>query len=76
MPLDLYGDHGFGSPLVRPEELADNPDLRVGATELIVADVLDHQPIAARGEGETAVLPREQQRPFGHAGQEAIRVVL
>jgi len=39
-------------PLVIPEELADNPDLRIGATELIIADVFDHQPVwTDRGAG-------------------------
>ena len=73
VPLDLHGDHRFGSPLILPEELADNPDLRIGETELIVADVLDHQPVCFPGEGETAGLPHERQRPSGDAGQEAIR---
>src|SRR5205823_12863132 len=36
VPLDLHRDHGLGYPLVVPEERADNPDLRIGATELIV----------------------------------------
>ncbi|TMH68845.1 MAG: hypothetical protein E6H51_16895 [Betaproteobacteria bacterium] len=79
MPIDAHGDHRLGLPLVCPEELADDPDLRIGATELIVARVLDHQSVRTeRGirwrRAELAGLPREQQRPFGHAGQEAIPV--
>src|SRR5205814_764134 len=79
VPLDRHGDHGLGFPLVRPEELADNPDLRIGATELIVADVLDHQPVRtdiAAGVAEIAGLPRVHPRPFGHTGLEARRVEL
>ena len=65
--------------MVCPEEFADDPDVRIGATELIVADVLDHEPIRTergiRGRRtELAGLPREHQCPFGHAGQEATRV--
>src|SRR5262249_57229770 len=76
VPLDLYWVHGLGLPLVRPEELADNPDLRIGATELIVADVQDHQPVwserrLGRRLAEFAGLPRVQPRPLGHTGHEA-----
>src|SRR5262252_2789134 len=45
VPVDLQRDHGLGRPLVGVEERANNPDLRIGATELIVADVRDHQPV-------------------------------
>src|SRR5262249_34885792 len=37
--------HRFRYPLVVPEELANDPDLRIRATELIVADVFNHQPV-------------------------------
>ena len=37
--------HRLRCPLVVPEERADDPDLRIRATELIVADVFDHQPV-------------------------------
>src|SRR5258708_34696681 len=77
MPLDGHGKHLLGLPLVRPEELADDPDLRIGATELIVADILDHQPVwTDRGAdvAEFAGLPGVQARPFGHTGSEVLRV--
>jgi hypothetical protein len=39
------GKHLFGLPLIIPEELADNSDLRVGETGLNVAHVQDYQPV-------------------------------
>src|SRR5213592_4826983 len=77
--LNLYGQHLLRLSLVVPEQLADNPDLWIGATELIVADVLDHQPVwtdIAAGVAEIAGLPRVHPRPFGHTGLEARRVEL
>ena len=67
-PLTVMGYIGFRCPLVVPEERADNPDLRIGTTELIVADVLDHQPVWTGYEcdchvAELAGLPRVQPRP-------------
>jgi hypothetical protein len=38
-PVDSEGEHLLRLPAVLPEERADNPDLRIGATELVVADV-------------------------------------
>src|SRR4051812_23751803 len=67
LPLDLHGDHPLGLPLVFPVEFADDSDLRIGAAELIVADVLDHQSVRTERRSrwrraELAGLPREQQR--------------
>ena len=36
VPLDLHGDHGLGCPLVRPEERADDPDLRIGTLQSLL----------------------------------------
>src|ERR671939_112695 len=77
VPLDLHGDHRLGYPLVRPEQRADDSDLRMGTTELVVADVLDHQSVGTgqgAGAAEHALLPRVQARPFRHAGLESPRV--
>src|SRR5436309_611507 len=79
VPVDLYGDHGLGYPLIPPEELADDPDFRMGAAVLIVADVLDHQTVRAgqrAGAVGYALLPRIQPRPLGHTGLESRRVEL
>jgi hypothetical protein len=54
--------------LVLPKQLADAPDLRIGPTELIVADVINHQTVwTDRGPGvaEQAGLPCVQSRPGG-----------
>src|SRR5215471_21840057 len=37
--------HRLRCPLVVPEERADDPDLRIRTTKLIIADVFDHQPV-------------------------------
>jgi len=48
--------------------------LRIGATELIVADVLDHQPVwTVAG---VAGLSHVRPRPFAHTGLEVLRVEL
>src|SRR5262249_58230458 len=68
-PIFAEGVHLLRRPLVVPEERADNPDLRIGETELIVADVQDHQPVRTCTEcsvahvAELAGLPRVQPRP-------------
>src|SRR5256886_635062 len=80
-PVAAEGVHLLRRPLVVPEELADNPDLRIGATELIVADVQDHQPVRTergirRQRAEIPGLPRVQPRPFVDTGRESLRVDL
>src|SRR5215831_2587162 len=65
MPIDRYRVHRLRYPLVVPKDFADNPDLRIRATELIVADVLDHQPVwtdQPEVAAECAGLPRVQPR--------------
>src|SRR5215813_8478905 len=80
VPRDLHGDHRLGFPLVLPEERTDDLDFRVGEPVLIVADVLDHQPVrsavAVLTRADITRLPGKQQRARGHAGQESGRVEL
>ena len=65
-PVHTDWVHILCLPLVLPKKLADNPDLWIGPTKLIVADVVDHQSVwTDRGAGvtEQAGLPRVESGP-------------
>src|SRR5262249_6100634 len=73
-PVGGYEERLLPSPLVIPEDLADNLDLRIGATELNVAHVQDHQPLrterrVVRRRAEAAGLYYVQPRPGLVGGQ-------
>src|SRR5262249_27021517 len=79
MAVDLHRDHRLGLSLVGPEQLADNPDLRIGDTVLIVADVLDHHPVRAEAAvvgwlTEQPGLPGVKSRPLRYTRNEAFRI--
>src|SRR5258706_5518912 len=56
-PVRGKGEYLFFLPLIIPEELADDSDLRIGATGLNVAHVQDHQAVRP----ERRIVPRSAE---------------